>query len=108
MRPKSKPQLANFEVICEDYGRKIKEAREKKGLTQEELALQLKERHSLIQHVEAGRFQPSVALAQKLEKFFNITLVETYTTEQGFDFSKGSLTIGDLLKQFKSKNASQE
>jgi len=108
----SKPEIKNYtnknlkkeeplEIIVNDYGRIIKNAREKMGLKQEELAKRLNEKESLISHIESGKKEPRIELARKLERFFGITLVETISEKETF-FKKESgsdqLTIGDMIK----------
>ncbi|MFH0714442.1 MAG: multiprotein-bridging factor 1 family protein [Candidatus Diapherotrites archaeon] len=58
-----------------DLGRKVREAREKKGMTLEELAKKLYEKESLLQKIEQG-FVPSPRLVEKLEKTLGLQLKE--------------------------------
>ena len=97
MPKKEEPDL----VIVPDYGRIIKEKRERKGLKQEELAKAISERESLIQKIESGHLEPSIRLARKLESFLKIRLVEEYQEKRiiGQDSRSGTLTIGDLIKK---------
>ena len=88
-------------IIVPDYAMKIKIAREKAGLKQDELAKKLQERVTVIQKVEGGETPPDVALAKKIEHFFHITLLASYTeekVEQGRQ-EKDGLTIGDILQK---------
>lgn len=62
--------------IVKNYGEIIKQARESKGLKQEQVAKSLNEKESLIHKAESGTFKPSFRLATKLEKFFSIKLIE--------------------------------
>lgn len=90
-----------FEGVVDDYADIIKNAREKAGLKQEEVALKVNEKESVIHKVESGHLKPQVMLARKLEKFFRIRLVEEVTVEkEKLGQKKGSdvLTIGDLIK----------
>lgn len=63
------------EVVVDDFGRLIAQARQKAGLKQDELALKLNEKLSVIQAAESGK-RLEIKLAKKLEKFFGIKLVE--------------------------------
>ena len=87
-------------IINRAYPRLLKNAREKMGLKQEEAAKKLSEKESLIHHMEAGQFKPSIALAKKLERFFHIKLIEEYDGkfEKTDKKKSGDLTIGDLIK----------
>ena len=52
----------------EDYGRKIKEAREKAGLKQAELAQRINEKHSLLRKIENEEIMPSEEIRKKIER----------------------------------------
>ncbi len=88
------------EEIVEDYFEVIKKAREKQGLTQEQLAIKINEKSTLIHKAETGHMAPTIALARKLEKALGIKLVEEVKTTKsgGGQASSGSLTIGDIIK----------
>lgn len=106
-RPAVKKQIAEtkqepevIDVIVEDYAEIIRKAREKLNLKQEELALKINERESLIQNMERGKIKPSLGLARKLEKFLNIKLIETFEdSKTDLQKIKGEdMTIGDFIK----------
>ena len=61
-------------VLRDDFGTAIKEAREEMGLTQDEFAMKLNERVSVIRHLETGKIKPDDMLAAKLERFLKIDL----------------------------------
>ncbi|MFH1210026.1 MAG: multiprotein bridging factor aMBF1 [archaeon] len=90
-----------FEEVVEDFSLRIKKAREDLNLKQEELALKINEKESIIHHLETGKLRPSLELARKIERFFNIKLIEKREEEKklSIDFKSGDLTIGDLLKK---------
>ncbi|MGM5484547.1 MAG: multiprotein bridging factor aMBF1 [Nanobdellota archaeon] len=99
--PRPKPRKPeNVLVITEDYAKKIKDAREKMGLKQEDFAKKIAEKQSLLHNIESGHFEPNINLARKLEKFFNIKLVEQQKASGSV--SAGSetrgLTLGDMMK----------
>lgn len=89
-----------IELLMPDYAEKIQHARESLNLTQEELALKLAERVSLIQRIESGKLKPTMNLARKLETFFKIKLIEKYKEDntKKVNFLDSALTIGDILK----------
>jgi putative transcription factor len=60
--------------IGEDYGRRIKEAREKAGLKQAELAQRINEKQSLLRKIEHEEILPSDGVRAKIERVLNITL----------------------------------
>ena len=89
-----------IQILVEDYNLKIKNAREKAGLKQEDFAREINEKSSLIHHVESGKFEPSMKLARKIEKFLNIKLIEQHEEQHAElkgDSSEG-FTIGDFIK----------
>ncbi|MBN2203198.1 MAG: TIGR00270 family protein [Candidatus Aenigmarchaeota archaeon] len=84
-------------VLAKDFHANVRHAREKKGLTQEELAKKLSEKHSVIKRLEEG-WKPPMNLILKIEKFFGINLREDVvdmTVESELDSKK--LTIGDVV-----------
>lgn len=58
---------------------KIKEYREKAGLTQNELAELVKVRRETIVHLENGRYNPSLKLAMDIARVFHVTIEELFT-----------------------------
>lgn len=87
--------------FVEDYNRRVKEAREKLGLTQEELAKKLKEKASVIQKIEAGKIVPDLRLARELERALKIRILTSSGSEPSavrILTDKPSLTLGDLAK----------
>ena len=97
------PEVNQEEMIVHDYAFRVKKAREKLGKTQEELALDLAERSSVLQKVESGHQQPSLKLARKLEQYFKIELVQKVEKNDEVDVSEfqttgTSFTIGDVIK----------
>jgi len=54
--------------IEENYGRKIKEAREKAGLKQAELAKRINEKQSLLRKIENEEIIPDEGLRRKIER----------------------------------------
>ena len=86
-------------IVNQNYPSLIKNAREKLGLKQQELALQLNEKESIIHKLETGSLQPTIVLAKKLEKVLKINLVELYQeSHESINLKDDKLTIGDLLK----------
>ena len=87
-----------------DYATKIRKAREKLELTQEELAKQVKERLSIILKIEAGKMVPNVQLSRMLEHVLKMKLmiltVEPKMQKSVVAEETQELTIGDII-QFK-------
>ena len=87
------------EVVVLDYAVRIRNAREKSGMTQKDFALKLNEKESIIHKLENGLFVPPIDLAKKLERLLRIKLVEIEEEEKAETAKKssGPLTIGDIL-----------
>lgn len=103
-RVRKKKQRSTFldesiEVV-EDYNIIIKNARERLGLTREELGKKINEKESVIARIEAGKMVPDIKLAKKLEKALNIRILEKIESESFRSYSSKTpeLTIGDIVQ----------
>lgn len=88
------------EVLANDYGDKVKQAREKEKLSIKEVANDLNEKESVIKKVESQDLKPDKSLAGKLSKKYNIDLyvnpkVADVDTDSGDD---RSATLGDVAE----------
>jgi putative transcription factor len=104
MTQKKKPEI-KVEItkeIIQDYTVKIRQAREKLGLTHEDLAKKINEKTSVIGKLETGKIQPSNILAAKLEHALKIKLLTPITEEkvapQTLKAANRELTLGDLIQ----------
>jgi putative transcription factor len=99
-RRSPRPQKPTYEVI-EDYKTIIREAREKKGWSREDLGEKVYEKVSVIHRMESGRMVPDLKLARKLEGILGVKLLEK-TEETQIDDIGGSnirgATIGDIAR----------
>lgn len=91
------------QIIVADYYVRIKNARESKGLKQNEVATEIGEKESLYNQLERGHKRPSIPTAKKLEKYFKITLIEEFTNKIDATIAKApmgkqGLTIGDMIR----------
>ena len=99
------PRIRHVEKLelVEDFGQKIRAAREARGLTQEELGKMIGEKASVISRIEAGKMEPDVVLARKLEHALGLKLlVEAEEKARAAvrtvsPVARGSLTLGDIL-----------
>lgn len=90
--------------IVDDYAVRIRHAREEKGLSQKDLAMQLKEKEHLIKKIENGELMPEDAVRKKLEKALEIRLVDAQETDAEKKVpSKLTPTLGDLTIIRKAK-----
>ncbi|MGI0079921.1 MAG: multiprotein bridging factor aMBF1 [Nitrososphaerales archaeon] len=73
--PPPSPTFEDYEMeLRTDYSKTIKEAREMRGLSQEDLGRKINEKPSMISHLETGSMKPDDILARKLEHFLKIDL----------------------------------
>jgi len=99
MKTPTSARVEAEEELVEGYGNLIREAREKMGFSQEELAKLVKEKLSVIKRVEAGRMEPAKQLAVKLERVLKIRLYGSETaTNVSTTTRKRSLTLGDVVQ----------
>ena len=63
--------------LLSDYGFAIRRAREARGMSQEELALAIKEKASLLKKLEREDLRPEDGVRKKLERVLGISLTET-------------------------------
>jgi len=96
--------LETNQVLIDDYGAAIKEARKAKGWSLESFAQMINEKASLLQKIEKSEFHPPESLIVKIERKLDISLREeaappVYTSMA----SKKELTLGDVVKLKKKK-----
>ncbi len=87
--------------ILENYNVIIREARERKKWSREDLAVKIYEKASVINRIESGKRMPDIKLARKLERTLNITLMEKVDdvkTEDMASSGRRGATIGDIAR----------
>ncbi len=62
---------------------RLRELREERGLTQEELAKALGVTRQTIIAIEKGKYDPSLKLAFRIARFFNRKIEEIFIYEEG-------------------------
>ncbi|MFL0198104.1 helix-turn-helix transcriptional regulator [Clostridium sp. WILCCON 0269] len=60
----------------------IKELREKRGLTQKELADAMLVSRQTINSLETGKYNPSILLAYKIAKFFGVIIEQVFIFDE--------------------------
>jgi len=63
--------------LLSDYGFAIRRAREARDMSQEELAIAIKEKASLLKKIEREDLRPTDSIRKKLERVLGISLTET-------------------------------
>lgn len=64
---------------------RLEEIRKDKGIRQEDLADALNVSRQTICSLEKGRYNPSILLAFKIAKYFNLSVEEIFIYEEGND-----------------------
>ncbi|QIW23166.1 TIGR00270 family protein [Sulfolobus sp. S-194] len=82
--------------IVDDYYKLIKEARERHGLSQQQLAQQLKVSENVIKRFESGKLKPTIQQAKQLEKILGIKLLVPVESEEEGEEKDFELTLGDV------------
>ncbi|MDK2833546.1 MAG: putative transcription factor [Methanolobus sp.] len=97
-RPAGKRFEPMSSELVDDYGHAIREAREKKQLSHEELASRIKEKAALIKKLEREEIVPEEDVRKKLERELNIKLTERCGDDDwsGERLNKGT-TLGDIV-----------
>ncbi len=91
-----------MDEIATDYDKRVREARESRGQSQQELAGELNEKTSLIRKIERGDVLPSDDVRKKLERELGISLTEGSSGDDDSEWSSGSsttTTLGDVVKR---------
>ena len=94
--------------LVEGYDTKIRHAREKLGLTHEELGKRISEKVSVLKKIETGKMTPDNKLAAKLEHMLKIKLLVPASEEKASRATVSKqpsreLTLGDLVQLGKGK-----
>lgn len=61
---------------------RLEEIRKDKGITQEELANALEVSRQTVGSLENGRYNPSIILAFKIARFFDVSIEEVFIYEE--------------------------
>ena len=62
---------------------RLEEIRKERGIQQEELAAALEVSRQTIGSLENGRYNPSITLAFKLARYFNMSIEDIFIYEEG-------------------------
>lgn len=88
-----------MDELVDNFGQTIKEARESKKLTHDQLAAKIKEKAALIKKIEREEIVPEDDVRQKIEKALDIKLTERRSGEDdwtGDRLNRGT-TLGDIV-----------
>lgn len=105
--PKKKITIEEVEErIVSDFADKIRKAREKRDMKQEEFAKLLNEKESVVQKWEGENLKPKIETARRLERVLRIYLVEKAgegKVEELKETKGAVMTLGDMINIRKKK-----
>jgi len=113
-QPETAPTATTVELV-EDYDVKIRQAREKLGLSHEDLGKKLNEKVSLLRKIETKKMTPDNMLATRLERALKIKLIVPASEEKikvpsakMLKAPSRELTLGDLIRIDKKDEKGKE
>jgi len=71
-----KPKGVEALEIVSDYANRIRNTRNNLKLNQDQFAQKLNEKPSLLKRIEAGKVEPTIKLAKKIQKIYNLQLIK--------------------------------
>ncbi|UCD40388.1 MAG: TIGR00270 family protein [Candidatus Bathyarchaeota archaeon] len=92
--------------LVEDFSFRVRQAREKLGLSQEDLGRKLNEKVSLLRKIESGKMAPDHRLAEKLGRALKIKLLVPFSEPKVSSKALShppEVTLGDLINVRKGK-----
>jgi len=94
-------EVEELEIVI-DYAKRIRNVRNNLKLNQDQFAQKLNEKPSLLRRIEAGKVEPTIKLAKKIQEVYKIKLLkkvdETEFSVQKTKFMKKSTgsSLGDI------------
>jgi putative transcription factor len=95
------PREVQEQDIADNYPQIIQKARRKHTLSQEDLAMKVKERLSIIQKIELGKMMPDMRLAKTLEHVLRVKLLVPRTelpAPKPTMTARKEITLADVAK----------
>jgi putative transcription factor len=86
--------------LVEGYGMLVKKARQKKGLSVEDFAKQIREKESVVKKLEKENMNPPMNLVKKVQNSLGVNILEEGAAKSGSVLSRpmGPRTLGDMIK----------
>ena len=99
-QPRSEVEAVERLALVEDFGNKIRAARQRVNMTVEDLAKKIGEKESVVKNLEKEELIPSETLVKKLRNLLKIELLVAEETAPAKKLAKPSSdrTLGDLIK----------
>ena len=110
-RPRSEVEAAETLGMVDDYGAKIRKARQRMGMTVEDFSRKINEKESVIKKLEKEELNPDRKLIQKLTGALKIELLEVGDAPAAAPVARRastSRTLGDIWKQSQEKTKEEE
>jgi len=88
--------------IIPDYAKKIRNTRNSLGLNQDQFAQKLNEKPSLLKRIEAGKVEPTIKLAKKIEDVYKIKIfkkvveIEADVSNNKYMKKSAGSSLGDI------------
>ncbi len=101
---KRQPPLEPALELVEDFGKRIRQARETQGLSHEDLGRKLNEKVSVLKKLESQKMRPDNKLVEKLQHVLKVKLLVPATEEKlpkkllTAASPSRTITLGDLIK----------
>ena len=87
-------------ILISDFGNLIKNSRERKKWSQQELASKISEKKSTIASIENKQYKPEKKLIRKLETVLEIKLMEAIEIKEEMKSSEtAGMTLADLIEK---------
>ena len=77
-----KAYFTNYKILEVIVKNKIEEIRKERGIRQEEFAKFMGVSRQTISSLENGRYNPSITLAYKIAKYFDMTIEDVFIFEE--------------------------
>jgi putative transcription factor len=101
-RPRDVLEKMEKEDLVDDFGARIRVARERAGMTQKDLAMKINERVTILAKIETNQMRPDEKVISKLQKELGIVLKEKVPeVVAAKESARQSLTLADLIKMQK-------
>jgi len=107
--PRKQPSLSDAEnlELIDDFGAKVRQAREKMGLSHEDLGKKISEKVSVLRKIESGKMTPDNLLVEKLQHALRIKLLvpvsEPKVPSKALASRPASPTLADIAQVKKNK-----
>lgn len=95
-------ETMQYELV-QDFASRIQSAREKKGLTRQQLGARVGEREVTITRIEAGGLRPTDEVVRRIERELGILLFQRVESVSAKPAAAGGMTLGDMLRDALAK-----